>query len=99
MNEITPTELAELKNSKEKFQLIDVREPSEYKDINIKGKLIPMDKIPDNLGQIRKDQKVVVMCRSGMRSGRIASYLQKQGYDNVFNLKGGIMRYARDVGI
>jgi rhodanese-related sulfurtransferase len=49
------------------------------------------------MGEIPKDKKVVVYCRSGSRSGAVIRTLEQQGYTNLFNLKGGILAYSDDV--
>jgi len=98
MKEITVQELQALKESGEDFQLIDVREPHEYDICNLDGELIPMSQIPHNVEKISKDKKVVVHCRSGKRSGDIVLWLEKnQGFENLYNLKGGILAWANEI--
>lgn len=98
MKEITPKELKALKDSGADFELIDVREKDEYEMANISGKLIPMGEITERYSEISKDKKVVVMCRSGKRSANIVQYLETvQGYQNAYNLAGGILAYSDDV--
>lgn len=85
-------------DSKEDFQLIDVREPHEYEICNLGGELIPMNEVPSNLDKISKDKTVVVHCRSGARSGNIIQYLESNyGYSNLYNLKGGILAWADEI--
>lgn len=98
MKEVTVQELKALLNSGVDFQLIDVREPREYDICHIKGELIPMGEIPHNVERIRKDVQVVVHCRSGKRSGDIIQWLEKNhNYENLFNLKGGILAWATEI--
>lgn len=98
MKEISPKELKALKDTGADFELIDVREKDEYEMANISGKLIPMGEIPDRYSEIPKEKKVVVMCRSGKRSANIVQYLETvQGYNNAYNLAGGILAYSDDV--
>ena len=97
MNEITVTELKKLKENKEDFQLIDVREPSEYDAANLQGELIPLSTIPQNQDKIAKDKKVVIMCRSGNRSGQAIRFLENLGFENLYNLKGGILAYKAEI--
>ena len=79
--------------------LLDVREPSEYAEGHIPGvALIPMGEVPNRLSEIPKDKTVIVTCRSGNRSGQIAEYLRQQGYDDVHNMKGGILAW-QDAGL
>jgi adenylyltransferase/sulfurtransferase len=97
MEEITVTELKQLKDENEDFQLIDVREEHEIEICEIGGEHIPMGEVFDNLEKISKTKKVVVMCRSGARSGNICNALINEGYDNVYNLKGGILAWANEI--
>ena len=94
MKEITVEELKEMRDKGEPFQLIDVREPYEFEEANLGGELIPLGQIKEHVDQIKRDQKVVVHCRSGARSGQAVQYLQQvHGFDNLYNLKGGILAY------
>ncbi|MEQ8878819.1 MAG: rhodanese-like domain-containing protein [Cyclobacteriaceae bacterium] len=97
MKEITAKELKTLQDSKEDFQLIDVREQKEFDFCNIGGELIPLNTIPDNLDKIAKDKKVVVHCRSGARSANAIQYLEQHGFTDLYNLKGGILAWSDDV--
>jgi sulfur-carrier protein adenylyltransferase/sulfurtransferase len=98
MNEITVQELKAIIDSKEDFQLIDVREDHEVEAANIKGEHIPMGSVMDHLDRIAKDKKVIIHCRSGARSGSVVQALNANfGYTNLYNLKGGIMAWAREI--
>lgn len=98
MKEVTAEELKALMDSKADFQLIDVREPHEYDICNLEGELIPMSDIPNSVDKISRDKKVVIHCRSGKRSGDMLLWLEKNhGFNNLYNLKGGILAWARDV--
>lgn len=98
MKEISVKELAALKASGADFQLIDVREQNEVDIAEIGGELIPMNTVPDNVDKFSKDKQVVVHCRSGARSGNVIQYLeQNHGFDNLYNLAGGILAYADEI--
>ncbi len=98
MKEITVEELKFLIDSNEDFQLIDVRDQEEYNIANIKGELIPLNTILKNSDQVDENKKVVVHCRSGQRSALAIMQLESQyGFDNLYNLKGGIIEYARKI--
>lgn len=72
-------------------QLIDVREPVEFRRGRIPAsRLIPMDEIPARLHEIDRDKPAILVCRSGARSERVAQYLRALGYDQVYNLAGGL---------
>jgi adenylyltransferase/sulfurtransferase len=81
----------------EDVQLIDVREPFEYQIAQIGGKLIPQNDVPQRLAEIDRDREVVVHCKSGGRSQRIAEFLKQSGYQNVANLAGGILAWSDEI--
>jgi rhodanese-related sulfurtransferase len=97
MKEITVSELKKLKDNKADFQLIDVREEHELEICEIGGTHIAMGEVMDNLDKISKDKQVVIHCRSGARSGAICQALEANGYNNVYNLKGGIIAWSTEI--
>jgi sulfur-carrier protein adenylyltransferase/sulfurtransferase len=98
IKEITARELYDWQVRGEKFQLIDVREPSEYATVNIGAELIPLGTVVDNADKISRDQKVVVHCKIGGRSAKAIRELEEKfGYNNLYNLKGGIFAYIDEV--
>ncbi|MEX0770294.1 MAG: rhodanese-like domain-containing protein [Balneolaceae bacterium] len=99
MEEITVQELNRKKLNDESFFLLDVREPFEYQISNIEGTLIPLDQLSGRLDEIedKKNEEVIVMCRSGSRSAKATKFLQEKGFSNVKNLKGGVNEWAREI--
>lgn len=98
MKEITVEELKEKMDRNENFQLIDVRESYEYEICNLNGELIPMSTVLDNMERIAKDKPVIIHCKSGGRSGVIVMELERRfGMTNLYNLKGGILAYSRNI--
>ncbi|MBL0333807.1 MAG: molybdopterin-synthase adenylyltransferase MoeB [Chitinophagaceae bacterium] len=98
VREITAAELYQWQVSGEKFQLIDVREPHEYEIVNIGGKLIPLASVAERAGEIDQDIKVVVHCKMGGRSAKAIRELETVfGRNNLYNLKGGILAYIKEV--
>lgn len=97
MKEISVQELKQMMDENADFQLIDVRGDDERQFCNIGGDHIPMDKISQNIDKVKKDKKVIVQCRSGARSARVAQFLMGQGFDNIYNLKGGILAWADEI--
>ena len=98
MKSITVSELKQWMDEGKDFQLIDVREDMEYEAGNLNAVHIPMGDIPDNIDRISKDKQVVIHCRSGARSGRICQFLESSyGFDQVYNLEGGIMAWAAEI--
>lgn len=71
--------------------LLDVRETHEIDIASVPGTLhIPMSDIPDRLREMDRSKPTVVMCHSGMRSLQVARFLSANGFDQVYNLAGGI---------
>lgn len=97
MKEITSSELKRMRDEGEDFQLIDVREEYEFDSANIGGDLIPMGNIPDQLENISTEKPVVVVCKSGTRSGNIVRFLEAKGFTNVINLKGGVFGWIDEI--
>ena len=94
LRELTIAEFDALIASGEEYQLIDVREHFEYDIVNMDGLLIPLGEIAQNIDKIDRDKKVVVHCKSGKRSIEAMNLLQdKYDFDNLYNLKGGIVAY------
>ena len=78
--------------------LIDVREQSEYDMANINGILIPTSEFANRYSEVPKEGKVIVQCRSGQRSANVISWLeQNHGYENLYNLQGGIIAWAHEI--
>jgi len=98
VKEITVQELESLRDQREAYQLIDVREPYEYEIANLEGLLIPLSEVQEKVDQIASDKKVVIHCRSGARSAQAIRDLEKAfGFTNLYNLKGGILAYADEI--
>jgi sulfur-carrier protein adenylyltransferase/sulfurtransferase len=99
-NGIPQMSVQELKQRRDAGQdvlLLDVREPWEYQVANIGGKLIPQNDVPQRLSEIDRNREIVVQCKSGGRSQRIAEFLAQNGYPNVKNLAGGILAWADQI--
>jgi rhodanese-related sulfurtransferase len=82
--------------------LLDVREPWEFEHaaIRIDGLRtlhIPMNAIPGRLAEIDAAQPVVCICHHGMRSAQVVAFLERQGFDAVYNLAGGIAAWSEQV--
>lgn len=97
MKEISVQELKSKLDNGEDIQVIDVRETNEYEYCNIGAELIPMGDVMMNLDKISKEKEVVIHCKSGGRSSAMVQALMARGYDNVYNLKGGILAWADEI--
>jgi sulfur-carrier protein adenylyltransferase/sulfurtransferase len=96
--EIGVIELKEKLDRGDKFVLIDVREPHEYKICNIPGaKLIPLGEFPQHVGEFNPDDDIVIHCRSGVRSGKACNVLRAAGFQHVRNVVGGILAWSDQV--
>lgn len=86
----------ELDKKRSEVQLIDVRRLDEFTGelSHIPGaKLIVLDTLPDHIQSFSKETPIVFVCRSGGRSARAAAFAQQNGFENVYNLKGGMIRW------
>jgi len=100
VKEITPTQLAAwlADASREKPVLLDVREPWEYEKARIAGaRLVPMREVPGRLDELDQSQDIVAICHHGGRSLQVAAFLEKNGYNKVHNLVGGVDGWSRTV--
>jgi rhodanese-related sulfurtransferase len=71
--------------------IIDVRTPGEYREGHIPGVVnIPLDELENRMGEIPKDKKIVLICRTGNRSAQGTKLLRSKGFNNVFNSTGGM---------
>ncbi|MFU0791490.1 MAG: rhodanese-like domain-containing protein [Virgibacillus proomii] len=78
-----------------KAQLIDVREPQEFKRGHILGaRNIPVTQMKQRLVELRKDKPVYLYCQSGARAARAAQLLHKKGYKDISVLKGGFKKWT-----
>ena len=78
--------------------VLDVREDGEYKLGHIlNSRLIPLGKLAERVGEIEKhkEQPVVVVCRSGNRSGTACVILGKRGFKQAYNLSGGVTAWQK----
>lgn len=98
MKEKTVSELKAMQDASETFQLIDVREPHEFDICNLGAELIPLGEIVNESDKIKRDIPVIIHCRSGARSAAAINELEKRfGFENLYNLKGGILAYAKEI--
>lgn len=79
-----------------KARIVDVREPFELaSDGFIAGaEHVPMGAVDAKAALWNKDQEIILVCRSGNRSGRVAEMLARRGFHRVMNMVGGMLAYA-----
>jgi rhodanese-related sulfurtransferase len=99
--ELTPTEFCArwpAAGGESGATLLDVREHDELEAASVAGALhIPMREIPGRLAELDRATPLVVMCHSGGRSRRVAEYLLANGFNDVFNLRGGIDAWSTEI--
>ena len=98
IDDMPPAEFVRRQDAGEPWQLLDVREPWEIDIARIDGSIyIPMNQVPDRHHELDASMPVAVLCHSGGRSVRVATYLAQQGFDRVTNITGGIDSWSIDV--
>lgn len=76
----------------ESTQLVDVRQPDEVAGGTLPGFVnIPLDQLQQRVDELDPARRVVLLCRSGNRSGSAAQFLTLSGFDDVVNLSGGML--------
>lgn len=73
--------------------IVDVRQPEEYAEAHVAGApLIPLAEVPERVDEFPGAGEVLIICRSGNRSGRAAQFLRAQGIDAI-NVAGGMLAW------
>jgi len=91
------TRLDKKEINNDNFLLLDVREPYEFQIAQIGGKLIPQNDVPNRLSELNPEQEILVHCRSGARSQKIAELLKANGFQKVSNVAGGILAWSDEI--
>ena len=90
--------LKESLDNGEDLLILDVREIHEVDISKIEGAVnIPKGDVLNRLNEIPRDVKLIVQCRTGVRSADVVRWLQEHNYDNAYNLVGGINAWARQI--
>lgn len=94
--ELDVDEFARWRDAGRPHVLLDVRLAQELAVHALDGALhVPMHELPRRLAEVPRDQTIVVMCAHGERSWHVANYLLAGGFEDVYNLEGGIDAYLR----
>ncbi len=84
-----------------KTLLIDARKPFEHKVGTFKGSINPetnnFREFPNYLKKLDKNQNIAMFCTGGIRCEKASVYLEKKGFNNVYQLKGGIINYLKKI--
>lgn len=95
---ISPAQLQALLRERPDTVLLDVREDDEVALCALPGHHhIPMNLIPLRHNELPDDVPIVLYCHHGIRSLNSARYLAEAGFDDLYNLSGGIDAWARDI--
>ena len=99
MRQMTVAELAErLAAGGDRPVLLDVREPWEFELCHIEGSQpMPMGSVPARAAELDAQAETVVICHHGGRSAQVGMFLERQGFENVINLAGGVAAWAAQV--
>lgn len=94
VKKISADELQETMKQAKGKQIIDVREPNEYRKGHIQGaRNIPLGQVKSAVNGIPKDKETYLVCESGFRSSQAARILKKEGFQNLYNVSGGMKRW------
>lgn len=96
VKEINAPQLADwMEDDSQNFRIIDVREIPEIAQGMVPGsEPVPLRTLPARLAELDRDGKFVLVCRSGARSAQACMFMQQNGFENVYNLRGGMMGWA-----
>ena len=80
----------------EPMRLVDCREPTEWAFNRIDGAMhVPMREIPARLGDLPRDQPILVYCHHGIRSLQVAAFLRERGFPEAWSMAGGIHPWSQ----
>jgi len=91
---ITPISAQQLQRrlqNQDDLTLLDVRENHEFAHAHISGSQhIPLNQLPQSIGQLDPERDLVVLCHHGVRSQQACLFLEQYGFERLYNLRGGI---------
>ncbi len=97
IKEIDAPQLAQwVSDDSQDLRVIDVRQMQEIALGTVpKAEALPLHTLPLKVQDLPRDEKLVLVCRSGARSAQACMFLQQQGFSNVYNLRGGMMSWMQ----
>lgn len=98
--DINVQELKKRIDAGEALVMIDVREPHEWAMDHLEGvRKISLGTLPKQVADLAdlKDKEVIMICRSGGRSGNATAFMKEQGFENARNLAGGMLAWKANV--
>lgn len=94
MDTILPSEIKVRLGRGERLAIVDVREDEEVAEGMLSGAIhIPLGQLPDRLSEIPQAEEIILVCRSGNRSGRALGFLEAQGFKGLKNMTGGMLEW------
>ncbi len=97
-DDISVETLKKMRDAKDDFVLVDVRNPDEFEISVIDGSVkLPLPELPQRFKELPKDKLLAVHCKMGGRSARAVNFLKQQGYSKVKNVAGGINAWAERI--
>ena len=95
ITQISAEDLHDMVTGSEKFILLDVRATMEFEDSHIEGAInIPVADLRERHTELNKEDAIIVICSSGNRSSLGVSILMQKGFNNLYNVAGGITGYS-----
>ncbi len=96
--DITPRQLKERLDRGDRLVLVDVREKNEWDIVHLPGaRLIPVNSVVERASELSTADEIVVYCKGGTRSARAVNALRQLGFRKLWNLRGGIDAWTREV--
>jgi len=95
--EISVTDLKRKMDAGENINVLDVREPHEYEVASIGARLVPLGELPQRLAEFDQNENFAIHCKTGGRSAKAVKLLQDAGFQNVYNVKGGITAWSEEI--
>lgn len=93
---VTPQEAKALIDKRSDLELIDVRDPQELHEGSIPGsQLVPFMEIARGQSTLPKDRPLLLICAVGGRSYMVGQYFSRKGYQEIYNLEGGVAAWKR----
>ena len=87
-------EADERRHGESEALLVDVRELNEYVELRVEGTvLMPVSQFAARFEELPRDRPLLMLCRSGARSGRATAFLLQQGFSDVRNVEGGMIAW------
>lgn len=92
---VTPQQAAELQQDGAAALIVDVRELREFESLRAPGAaLLPLSEFVARYPELPQDRQLLMLCRSGARSWRAATFLVQQGFAGVANVEGGMIAWT-----